>query len=90
MSDSKKPVAKITMYPITAAIWRNETSKGETFYNVSFERSYKDDKGKWQSSDTFSAGDLLLLAKVADLAHSEIHKLRADDRAAQQSEDNAA
>ena len=80
MSNSKKPVSKVTLYPVSAAIWRNESGKGEAFYNVTFERSFKDDAGNWQSSGSFNAGDLLLLAKVADLAHSEIYKLRASDR----------
>jgi hypothetical protein len=83
MSSNNKPVSKVTLYPITAAIWRNENAKGEAFYNVSFERSYKDDAGNWQSTDTFNTGDLLLLAKVADRAHSEIYKLRASDRQSQ-------
>ena len=88
MSNSnKKPVSKVTLYPVSAAIWRNENAKGEAFYNVTFERSYKDDAGNWQSSGTFSTGDLLLLAKVADRAHSEIYKLRASDRTAQQSDE---
>jgi hypothetical protein len=81
------PAAKVTLYPISAAIWRNENAKGEVFYNATFERSYKDDAGNWQSSDSFNAGDLLLLAKVADRAHSEIYKLRASDRQAQQTDD---
>jgi hypothetical protein len=83
-SNVKKPVSKVTLYPVNAAIWKNDTGKGEAFYNVTFERSYKDDAGNWKSSDTFNTGDLLLLAKVADLAHSEIYKLRASDRRAQQ------
>jgi hypothetical protein len=80
MSNTKKPVSKVTLWPITAAIWRNENGKNEPFYNVTFERSYKDDAGEWQSSGTFNASDLLLLAKVADRAHSEIYKLRANVR----------
>jgi hypothetical protein len=88
-SSNKKPVSKVTMYPVSAAIWRNENGKGEAFYNVTFERSYKDDDGKWQRSGSFNAGELLLLAKVADLAHSKIHELRAGDRNPQP-EDEAA
>jgi len=84
MSNNKKPAAKVTLYPISAAIWRNENAKGEAFYSVTFERSFKNDAGNWQSSGTFNPGDLLLLAKVADCAHSEIYKLRASDRQAQQ------
>ena len=71
MSDNKKPAAKVTLFPVSAAIWRNENQKG-VFYSVTFERSYKDDAGKWQTSSTFNASDLLLLAKAADLAHTEI------------------
>jgi hypothetical protein len=87
MSNSKKPVSKVVMYPVNAAIWRNENDKGEAWYNVTFERSFKNDAGEWQSSGTFNASDLLLLAKVADRAHSEIYKLRANDRQAQQIEE---
>jgi hypothetical protein len=81
MSDNKKPAAKITMHPVSAAIWRNENN-GQAYYSVQFERSYKDEGGKWHASASFNAGDLLLLAKVADQAHSKIHELRANDRQA--------
>ena len=85
MSDNKKPAAKVRFFPISAAVWRNENEKG-IFYSVTFERSYKDDSGKWQSSSTFNPSDLLLLAKVADVAHSQVCKLQANDR----SEDESA
>jgi len=88
MSDTKKPAAKVTLYPVSAAIWRNQNTSG-VFYSVTFERSFKDDAGKWQSSPTFNANDLLLLAKVADQAHSEIYKLRANDRQTQQPDEDA-
>jgi hypothetical protein len=89
MSDTNKPAATIKRSPVNAAIWRNQTQKGEVFYSVTFERSYKDDAGNWKSSDSFNAGDLLLLAKVADEAHTKIYELRASDRQAQH-EDQAA
>jgi hypothetical protein len=89
MSDTKKPAAKVTLYPVTAAIWRNQNPSG-VFYSVTFERSFKDDAGKWQSASTFNANDLLLLAKVADQAHSEIFKLRAKDRQANPADEDAA
>jgi hypothetical protein len=85
MSDSKKPASKISIYPVTAAIWRNEGPKG-AFYSATFERSYKKD-GKYQSSDSFGGSDLLILAKVADMAHTEMEKLRANDKQAQPSEE---
>ncbi|WP_263351363.1 hypothetical protein [Acidicapsa acidisoli] len=79
MSDTKKPAARISLYPVSAAIWANSTQKG-VFYSVTFERSYKDEKGKYQTSSTFNASDLLLMAKVADLCDTKIRELRAADR----------
>ena len=84
MSDAKKPASKVSMYPVTAAIWRNEGPKG-AFYSATFERTYKKD-GKYESSSSYSGSDLLILAKVADMAHTEIEKLRANDKAAQTEE----
>ena len=89
MSNNSKPAAKVTLYPITAAIWRNDTAKGSA-YSVTVQRSYKNAEGEWKSSDSLNEGDLLLAAKVLDLAHTEISKLRASDRQAQQPEDHAA
>jgi hypothetical protein len=74
------------MFPISAAIWLKEKD-GRSFTSVRFQRSYRDEKGNWQNSDSFGLGDLLLLAKVADQAHSEIYKLRGTDRETQQSDE---
>ena len=89
MSDTKKPAAKISLYPVSCAIWRNQNTKG-VFYSASFERSYKDDAGKFQTSSTFNASDLLVLSKVADLADSKIRELRANDRQSEQPDEEAA
>jgi hypothetical protein len=88
MSDTKKsaPAAKLSLYPVSAAIWRNSNQKG-TFYSVTFERSYKDEAGNYQSSSSFNAGDLLTLAKLADQVDTKIRELRAADR---QPEEEAA
>ena len=79
MSDTKKPAAKLSLYPVSAAIWRNQTSN-RAFYSVTFERTYKDEAGKYQTSSTFNAGDLLTLSKLADLCDTKIRELRAADR----------
>jgi hypothetical protein len=81
MSD-KQPASKVSLYPVSAAIWRNVNQKGGAFYSATFQRTYKDKEGKYQSSDSFNGSDLLLLAKVADLAHTEIEKLRGNDKEA--------
>ena len=72
------PVAKIRVDLINASIWKNTTDKG-TFYNVTFENRYRDSEGNWKSGHSYAAGDLLALAKAADLAHSKIIELRAGE-----------
>jgi hypothetical protein len=73
---NQKPIDEIRIGRITASIWKNATSKGD-FYNVTFSRLYKDGDD-WRRSDSFGRDDLLLLAKLADAAHSRIYDLQAD------------
>ncbi len=90
MSNTPKPVAKVSLFPITAAIWRNESTEGDKFYSVTFERSYRDRDGNWKSANSFNGDELLLLAKVADLAHTEVSKLKSSDGKVQPSGESAA
>jgi len=90
MSNSNKPAARVTLHPVSAAIWRNQNAKGEAFYSVTIQRNYKDADGKWKSADGLNEGDLLLAAKVLDLAHTEVVKIRAQDRQSQAPEEQAA
>ena len=88
MSDThNKPAGRVYAHPIQAAIWRNEGREKEAFYSTTFERRYRDKDGNWKSTNSFGADDLLLLAKVADLAHTEILKLRVSDRSGEQGAD---
>jgi len=73
-----KPVDEIRLGAVKAAIWKNETEAGSRF-NVTFQRLYRDDDG-WKHADGFGRDDLLLLAKVADQAHSRIHELQQAER----------
>ena len=82
MSNATKPIAKIG-FPVTAAIWRNEKG-GRAYYSATFQLSYKDDDGNWKRTSAFSIEDLLALAKVADMAHTEMCKFRNADRDAAQ------
>ena len=69
----QKPIHEVRISLIKAAIWRNETENSGVRYNVTFSRIYKDgDSEPWKSTDSFGRDDLLLLAKVADQAHSWI------------------
>jgi hypothetical protein len=55
---------------IKAAIWSNSTDNGVR-HNVTFSRLYRDGE-EWKDSDSFGRDDLLILAKVADLANTWI------------------
>jgi hypothetical protein len=72
----RAPVAKIRVGAVTASIWDNTTDKG-TRTSVSFQRSYKDSEGKWHNLDSFGIGELLELAKAADLAHTQLLAARS-------------
>ena len=71
MSDNK-PLHEIRLGNIKASIWENKNAKG-TWYNVSFSRIYKDGD-EWKRTESFGRDDLLVVAKVADLAHTWIFK----------------
>jgi hypothetical protein len=75
-----KPIHEVRLGSIKAAVWKNETEAGIR-YNVTLSRIYKDGDQNWQSTDSFGRDDLLLVAKVADQAHSWIFQQS-------QSEDN--
>ena len=56
---------------VRAAVWANRNDGG-TYYTVTFSRSYRDQEGNWHTTESFGRDDLLLLAKVADVAHTWI------------------
>jgi hypothetical protein len=66
-----KPIHEVRLGSIKAAVWKNDTENGAR-YNTTFARLYRDGE-EWKTSDNFGREDLLLLAKVADQAHSWIH-----------------
>ena len=72
-----KPVSEVRIGRVKAAIWPNGT-EGRTRYNVTFSRLYKDND-QWKSTQSFNRNDLLLLAKVADQAHSRIRELQQEE-----------
>ena len=69
---AKKPVHEVRLGRIRAAIWENETQNG-TRHNVTIARLYKDGDD-WKDSQSYGRDDLLLVAKVADMAHTWIYQ----------------
>ena len=70
MTTKQKPIHEIKLGAIKAAIWQNESTNGIR-YNVTISRLYKDGD-TWKRTESFGRDDLLLVAKVADQAHTWI------------------
>ena len=73
---NNKPTLYLRLGLIYANIW-DRCIKDNIFYSVTFERRYRDKAGNWQSTESYNAEDLLVLAKLADQAHTKIIELRA-------------
>ena len=74
-----KPIHEVRLGAIKAAVWKNETATGARF-NVTLSRIYKDGDA-WKSTESFGRDDLSGVAKVADQAHSLIHKMEQEEAA---------
>ena len=74
---NQKPVDEIRIGRVKAAIWRNGTDE-QPRHNVTFERLYKE-ADQWKTTQSFGRNDLLVLAKVADQAHSRIFALPQEE-----------
>jgi hypothetical protein len=77
----QRPAQTIRYGRLKATIWRQESDKGP-WYSVVLARTYRDQSGNWQSSGSYGRDDLLLLAKIADQAHSWICRRMAQDAGA--------
>ena len=79
MQRNNKPIHEIRLGQVKAAIWENTATEGKsngTFFNVTFGRSFKDGE-EWKTAQSFGRDDLLVVGKIADLAHSWIHEQAA-------------
>src|SRR4030095_5682570 len=66
----QRPVNELRLGLIKATIWKNDTANGVR-YNVTLSRLYREGE-QWKSTESFGRDDLLVVAKVADQAHSWI------------------
>ena len=63
------PVKTLRIGRLKATVWENGSDE-RTFYNVTFARTYMGEDKKFRDTDSFGRDDLLLLRKLADLAHT--------------------
>ena len=74
MASNSKRAAELRIGTVKATVWENEVGD-ITRHNVTFSRLYKDGE-QWKTTETFGRNDLLVLAKVADQAHTRIFGLQ--------------
>lgn len=67
---SRSPVHEVRIGLIKACVWQNKRTIGDQ-YNVTIVRLYKNGD-VWKESAIFGRNDLLVVAKVADMAHTWI------------------
>ena len=80
---NQKPQDEVRIGTVKAAIWQNDVAGG-TRYSVTFSRIYRDADGQWKTTQSFGRNDLLVLAKVADRAHSRIFELQQTEDKSEQ------
>lgn len=73
------PIKTFKFGRLKAAVWENESDQRK-FYNVTFARTFVDDEKNFRDTDSFGRDDLLVVAKLADQAHTFICERLADDR----------
>lgn len=69
MSEKNKPEKKFKAGAVTATVWKNKTEDEKEYSTVSFERSYKDKKGEWQTTNSLRVNDLPKAAMVLNKAY---------------------
>ena len=79
---NQRPNATVRIGAVKAAIWENQAGD-RTRFNVTFSKSYRDAEGQWKTTHSFGRNDLLVLAKVADQAHSRIVELEQGEETAE-------
>ena len=88
-AEKRRPVFEARYGSLRASVWRQESDKG-VWFNVTLSRTYKDESGAWQSSNSFGARELLAVAKLCNDAHTWIYRELAKERVRSDQEVTAA
>ena len=64
MTEKNKPSRTFKLMNIQVAEWVKQTAEGKSFKTYSFQKSYKDQKGEWQHTTSFTLLDLPVLASL--------------------------
>lgn len=65
-SSGERPAFTTRIGSIRGKVWKNAADGDRVYYNTTIEHNYQDKDENWQSTNTFSHGSLLNVAKVAE------------------------
>ena len=68
---ANKPTYTRRLNRVEVAIWKNETEDA-IWHNVTFQRTYRDEKGEIQNTTNFRMDDLPALAFLAAKAYDQM------------------
>jgi hypothetical protein len=81
--EKQKPDKKFKAGAVTATVWKNDLKdrqgNGFSVYTVSFERTYKDRDGQWQSTNSLRINDIPKLQLVAGEAYEYLVRKGSED-----------
>jgi hypothetical protein len=76
----QRPAFEVRYGRLKATVWRQDSEQSGPWYTTVLTRSYKDDSGNWQSSQSFGRDDMLVIAKLCDRVHSWIWQEQANQQ----------
>jgi hypothetical protein len=70
--EEKLPQRRFRIGNVTASVWKNTSDRGVDFYSVTLQKSYKDDKGEWQNTESLNHSDIVCAMRVLEYAERYI------------------
>lgn len=78
MSTNQKPLLTLRDGALKASIWVNTTEGNKIFHSVTFGRTFTDGENSVKSANSFSGGDILKIARLAEKAYDRIAEIRLE------------
>lgn len=69
-----KPEISFRANGVSVSVFRNKTEDGRAFLKFAVQRSYRDDAGEFQTSNSFGLADLPVLGALLELAFKHAYE----------------
>lgn len=66
-----KPIKKFKAKNLSLSMWENKVENGNSMFNFSFQKSYKDAQDNWQHTQNLQLQDLPLLQSLLNRAYTQ-------------------